>query len=335
MPTYGIAFFPQYAPPDFTRLCQQVEDGGFAHLWVPDERFFRDVAVQLTLAATHTRRITIGSAVTDPFVRHPALTASLMATLDELCGGRLVMGIGAGVSGFEAMGVKREKPALALREGVALMRALWQGGPVTFAGKSTSFRGGRLEYGPARPGGPRIWIASRGPAILRLAGEVGDGALIGALASEPGLRYAHTHIDAGLQKAGRDPKSLTRALWLHTAVAEDGEAARAAVRNIVAGVLISSRDVLADMGIPIPEALLKAMEGVTYGVNNPEMQRVARLVDDAVLRHFSVAGTPAEVRARMAELGRMGIDHVAVVPWVAQGQTIDQFIGLLAGAVTE
>ena len=77
------------------------------------------------------------------------------------------------------------------------------------------------------------------------------------------------------------------------------------------------------------------MEGVTYGVNNPEMQRVARLVDDAVLRHFSVAGTPAEVRARMAELGRMGIDHVAVVPWVAQGQTIDQFIGLLAGAVTE
>ena len=335
MPTYGIALFPQYTPPEFIRLCQQVEEGGFAHLWVPDERFFRDVAVQLTLAATHTRRISIGSAVTDPFVRHPALTASLMATLDELSGGRLVMGIGAGVSGFDAMGVKREKPALALREGVALMRALWQGGPVTFEGKSTSLRGGRLEYGPARPGGPRVFIASRGPAVLRLAGEVGDGALIGALASEPGLRYAYSHIDAGLKKAGRDPKSLTRALWLHTAVSADGETAREAVRNIVAGALISSREVLGEMGLPIPEALLAAMEGVTYGVNNPEMQRVARLVDDTTLGHFSVAGTPSEVRARMAEIGRLGIDHVAVLPWLTPGQSMEQFIGLLAEAVAE
>lgn len=333
MPTYGFAFFPEYPPAAFTRLCQKVEELGFAHLWVCDERFFRDIAVQLTLAATHTRRITIGTAATDPYIRHPALTASMMATLDELSGGRLVMGIAAGVTGFDALGIKREKPALALREGIALMRALWRGGPVMFEGKTTAFQGGRLEYSPARPGGPQVWIASRGPALLRLAGEVGDGALIGALASEPGLRYAHSHIDQGLSRAGRDPKGLTRALWLHTAISEHGDAARDAVRNIVVGALILSLPVLAELGIPVPGDLVKSLEGVTYGVNNPEMQRVACQVGDDVLHHFSCAGTPSEVRDRLSGIGRNGIDHVAIVPWLARGQSIDQFIDMLVRAI--
>src|SRR6266542_6209334 len=99
MPTYGIAVFPQYPAREFARLCALIEELGFHNLWVPDERFFQDLGVSMTLAAAHTSRIAIGSAVTDPYIRHPALTASLMATLDELSGGRVIAGIGAGISG--------------------------------------------------------------------------------------------------------------------------------------------------------------------------------------------------------------------------------------------
>lgn len=331
MPTYGIAIFPQ-EPAEFRALCERVEAGPFDHLWVPDERFYRDVGVGLTLAALATKRVRIGPAVTDPFVRHPALTASMMATLDELSGGRLVVGIGAGVSGFKSLGVKQEKPTLAIREMVALMRSLWTGGHVDFAGTTMAFRDGALDWRPPRADIP-IWIAGRGPQVLALGGEVAEGVMVGALCSAPTLRYAFGQIERGHARRAPGLPPLSRAVWLHTAVSEDGGLARTAVRTIVAGALVSSLAVLPELGVELPAALLARLRGVTYGTHNPEMIEVADTLDDDVLRHFSVAGTPAEVRARLVELAALGIDHFAVVPWLAQGQTIAQFIDALARAI--
>ncbi len=334
MPTFGIAVFPEHNPRRFADLCRRVDAAMFEQLWIPDERFFRDLAVQLTLAASSTTRVRIGSAVTDPFIRHPALTATLMASVDEVAGGRLVAGVGAGVSGFKQLGIKQERPQLAIREGVALMRALWKGGSVDFDGKTTSFHGVGLDFTPIRPEIP-VWIAGRGPAVLELAGEVAQGVMVGALASEPGLRYANEHIDKGLAKRGRDASSITRAVWLHTAIAEDGQAARDAVRTIVAGALVSSLGVLREIGLPLSDDLVCSLQGVTYGMNNPEMQRVAKTLSDDVLQHLSVGGTPREVHARMVELAGMGIQHVAVVPWLAQGQRLEEFIDLLSDVARE
>ena len=334
MPTFGIAIFPEHEPRRFADLCRRVDAGMFEHLWVPDERFFRDLGVELTLAALNTERVRVGSAVTDPFIRHPALTGSLIASVDEVSGQRVVLGIGAGVSGFKQLGVKQEHPQLAIREGVALMRALWKGGDLQFDGRTTSFHGGGLDFAPVRSDIP-VWIAGRGPAVLQLAGEVAQGVMVGALASEPGLRYAEQNIAKGLAKAGRDASSIIRAVWLHTAIADDGEAARDAVRTVVAGVLVSSLNVLRDIGIPLSDELVGSLQGVAYGMNNPEMQRVARTLDDDVLRHFSVAGDPKEVRARVADLARMGVQHIAVVPWLAKGQRLEDYIDLLSQVAGE
>lgn len=331
MPSYGIAIFPQKAS-DFVALCKQVDEGPFDQIWVPDERFYRDFAVALTLAALNSRRVRIGSAVTDPFIRHPALTASLMATLDELSGGRVVVGVGAGISGFKQLGVQQEKPQLAIREMATLMRALWKGRAVTFEGKTTSFNGEGFDYAPLRPDIP-IWIAGRGPHVLQLAGEIAEGVMVGALASAPTLRYAFAQVDRGLAKKGRDPSTLSRAVWLHTAVSEDGRAARDAVRTIVAGALISSLPVVGELGIELPDGLVEQLSSVTYGTHNPEMQRIAQTFDDDLLRHLSCAGTPAEVRAQISELERLGIQHLAIVPWLAKGQTMPEFVGTLARAV--
>lgn len=331
-PTYGIALFPSVEPAEFIALAEKIDsDDAFSTLWVPDERFFRDMTVYLTCAAMSTRRVAIGPAVTDPFVRHPALTAASMATLFELSGGRLISGLGAGISGFEAMGVTQSHPQTAIREAVTLMRRLWTGERVDLDGRMVSFHG-QLDFTPPRSDIP-VWIAGRGPAVLRLGGEVADGVLLGGLASEPGLQYGFARIDEGIAKANRQD-GPTRAVWLHTAVSSDPVAARDAVRNIVAGILVSSRDVITKLGLRIPERILDALEGVTYGVNNPEMQRLGAMLDDDTLQHFSVAGTPSDVGERIRALGTLGVEHVAVVPWLAKGQSISDFLDKLSAAAT-
>ena len=86
------------------------EASGFDAVWLADERFYRDVYTSLAPVALATSRVQLGPCVTDPFARHPALTAMAIATLDEVSRGRAVLGIGAGVSGFAELGIQPHKP---------------------------------------------------------------------------------------------------------------------------------------------------------------------------------------------------------------------------------
>src|SRR5512142_2558626 len=85
-------------------------------LWVADERFRRDVFVTLGALAAGTTRLRLATCVTDAFIRHPALTGAAIATVADLAPGRAILGLGAGVSGFAALGIQRDRPATALRE---------------------------------------------------------------------------------------------------------------------------------------------------------------------------------------------------------------------------
>src|SRR4030081_393508 len=87
------------------------EAHGYDTLWVADERFYREVYSTLAILAQHTKRVHLGTCVTDPFARHPALTAMAIATLDEISGGRALLGICAGVSGFRELGIARARSA--------------------------------------------------------------------------------------------------------------------------------------------------------------------------------------------------------------------------------
>src|SRR5579864_4916654 len=104
---------------DRSRLA---EASGYDAVWVADERFYREVYSTLAVLAQNTRRVQLGTCVTDPFARHPALTAMAIATLDEISGQRAILGIGAGISGFPELGIVRRKPAAAIREMVEVVR---------------------------------------------------------------------------------------------------------------------------------------------------------------------------------------------------------------------
>lgn len=327
-PTFGLGLLPHYPPEQFVRLVQRAEERGFDCVWVPDERFYRECYAYLTLCATRTARVRMGPCVTDPYTRHPALTAVAMATVDEASGGRAVLGIGAGASGMAALGIARAKPAVALREAIGLIRALWRGEEVTLAGEVISFTKGRLNF-TARPDIP-VYIAGRGPKILELAGEIADGVIIGALASPPTLGYAMDHIRKGRRRRPKSGPAQEVVLWLHTAIGRDGTAARDAVRRIVVGVLISSLPVLDELGVALPDDLRSRLGRITYGVESKDMIEAAALVPDDVLVHFTMAGDGHFCRTKVAELVHGGVTHVAVLPWLLPGQTIEDFVEVFA-----
>ncbi|MDQ6692729.1 MAG: LLM class flavin-dependent oxidoreductase, partial [Candidatus Dormibacteraeota bacterium] len=156
--------------------AQLCERAGFDSFWVADQRFMRDAFISLAMIAAHTERLQLGTRVTDPYIRHPALTAIAAATLDEASNGRAILGMGAGGSGFSQLGLSRDRPALALREAIHLIRMLWSGAEVEYQGTSVQWGKGEIEF-PVRANIP-IVIAARGPKLLELAGEVADGVIV-------------------------------------------------------------------------------------------------------------------------------------------------------------
>ena len=216
------------------------EANGYDAVWVADERFYREVYSCLGQLATHTTTVLLGPCVTDPFARHPALTAMAIATLDEISGGRAILGIGAGISGFAELGIERKKPARAIRESIDLIRALLRGETVDYRGEVVAFDHGRLSFKPGRANIP-VYVASNGPLGQRVAAELADGVIMEACASTAEVRALRSAVEGWARKAGRDPRSIRVVTRLNTCIAADGRDARDAVRPTVARYLGAGR----------------------------------------------------------------------------------------------
>src|ERR1700724_2445484 len=160
-----------------SRYLEQVklaERLGFHAFFHNDKKWARDLLSRLGAATQVTSRIGLGTSVIDPYTRHPALMAQATATLAELAPGRFRVVMGSG-SHFETMpGYGNAKPVAALRESTQLMRALWAGEKITLDGQVIKFKDGGLDWKPASA--PPLYIASRGPQILKLALPPGVGA---------------------------------------------------------------------------------------------------------------------------------------------------------------
>ena len=109
------------------------ESLGYDKVWLADERFYRDVYSCLSIFAVNTRRVKLGTCVTDPFSRHPAPTAMAIGTLDEISNGRAILK--QGLLGFDALGIVPNKPPRAIRESIETIRMLLTGQQVDYHGE--------------------------------------------------------------------------------------------------------------------------------------------------------------------------------------------------------
>src|SRR5256712_4102843 len=276
------------------------EATGYDDFWLADERFFREVYASLTLCALRTRRMRLGPCVTDPYSRHPALTAMAIATLDEISGGRAILGLGAGVSGFRERGIDASRSAVAIREGVELIRRLLAGDPVTVKGREISFTDGRLDFKPARADVP-IYVASQRAAGCRVAGRVADGAIMQGALAEPLVRFLKDTVYGAAREAGRDPARVALVARLNVCVHDDRRAARDVMRPTIVRSLSAQRPdffTFATAGLPLPAALRGRGLAPPHTHHPPPLRAGAARVPDALLDARPPTPPPAAVPAQ-------------------------------------
>jgi 5,10-methylenetetrahydromethanopterin reductase len=331
-PPVGIGVVGDAPAARLTELIARIDALGFDGVWIADERFYRDTYPLLTLAALTSPRLRIGCAVTDPYSRHPAITAAAMATVDEIAGGRCRIGIGAGAAGLPSMGIARTRPAAHLREAIRLVRALLRGEQVDVDGETVTFHG-RLNFTP-RPDIPII-VAGRGPAMLEIGGELADAVMIGTFAAESGIRYAQERIARGAIRAGRDPATIPLISWLYVAIDADRRAARERVKRGLATAIFGSRGVFATIGIHLPPALITVLEQTDYdALADPTvLRRVMDLIPDDLVAQLAVAGTVDDVAQQLAAIVRLGIGELAIWPFPPQRTDLEHEIAPLAEEV--
>lgn len=324
---FGVALPPSGPISELTSLASSIERLGCDWLWINEDRLQKDSFTVLAALANSTESIRIGPGVTNPFTRHPALIASAIATLDELSGARAVLGLGAGGTNHGMLGLERRAPASALRDAVTVIRRLIAGDSVTVEGGTVRTRDAELEFDPVRDRIP-LYIGARGPRILELGGEVADGVIVGNVATAAGWRYALEHVRAGAARAGRDGGEAELIAWLYTSIDDDPDAARAAVRQMVATTLVTSRPILEQLGVELPPTFAREMERAQWKLSSAVVGPASALVPDELIGKFALAGTAEQCREALGRLLEAvpEITGVVIVPFASRGGSRAQIV---------
>lgn len=297
--------------------ARQLEHWGYDYLWGTDERFGRNIYAVLTLAALKTKHAKLGTSVTNPYTRHPLITAAAIATINEISDGRAILGLGAGASTlFERQGMPRPHPPLtAIREAIEVMRPFLNGRKISLDGKTMKFRDVNIDFESRTI---PIYVAARGPKLFQLAGEIADGVIIGSLASEKGLNFALDNIQIGAKREGRDISKLDIVFWAYTAISDDEDMALNLMKRIVVSSMWSSKDIIQELGIdeekwkPIEE---KLRDGFRRGVEPAKAYDAAHeMLPEEVFEAWSVSGTSKKVEKKVKMIINKGIDQFALLP---------------------
>lgn len=239
------AQMPMGAIPDLARLA---ESHGFGCAWA-GEANNKDPTVMLAAIAAVTTRMKIGSAVYHILGRTPSTLALQAVGLDELSGGRFLLGIGSSNPTIAKWhGAALDHPLARVREYLEIVRLAVEGKKVTFGGKFFSAHGFKLAFEPSGRKIP-IYLAAFGPRMSRLAGEVTDGVLIN-MANPAEIKRIAGEVRRGAEEAGRDPRMLEIICKVRCSVAQDRRSAREALSHALTFYALADyyRDLLGRMG---------------------------------------------------------------------------------------
>ena len=297
---FGIEFLANETADTLANMIRFSEENGIEYAWITDHYNNRDSFSLLTYIAARTTSIKLGTGVTNPYTRTAAQLASAIATVDETSGGRAVFGIGPGDKmTFENLGVHWTKPLQTVRETVEVVRRLTLGEPVSFDGDVISIKKAKLDLGSRSV---PVYIGAQGPGMLRLAGEIGDGALVNA--SHPrDFEFAVKLLKEGA--AGRDFSQFDVGAYTSFSVAGNRDEAVAAARPVVAFITAGSPpDVIKRHGIP-EEDYSRLTSAFKDG-----FKQAVRAVTDDMISAFSICGTPDDCIRQIHDLTSAGVTQV-------------------------
>jgi 5,10-methylenetetrahydromethanopterin reductase len=325
----GLALSNEAPIRESVALACQAEELGFSEVWLPESGHGRGVFTVAASVAAATRRIKIGIGIVNPFWRHPSLIAMEAAALDEACGGRLMLGIGAALWTLHDLGEadpRTERPLSAMIEAVRVVRGLLRGEPGADGEIFTVRADARLDFPRLRAAIP-VYVGAVNGRMLRASGAWADGVQLGAIVSPGYTRWACDQIAQGALGVRRNPAALDLASNVLVSVDVDGRAARDAVRQVLAyyvhrvePVVLSTSGASADEVQRVREAVLE--HGVEEG---------ARLVTEDMIDVFAAAGDSDRVVDRLREYVSAGLR--GVLAWHVIGPDRSRALRLLSDEV--
>src|SRR3984957_8923625 len=299
---FGITLKPDISIERIVGLARQAEDAGFEYGWMFDSHvLWMEPYPLMTMMALNTKRMRLGTCVTNPATRDLTVTASLFATLNLISGGRMELGIGRGDSSRRVMG-KKPVSWSQLETAVKEFRDLTSGKEVLHDGQPT-----RIVWAKDSP---PVWIAGYGPKVLSMAGRVADGIIL-QFADPALVEWCMSVVNEGAKAAGRDPKSIEVMAAAPVWVSEDLKMARERVRWFPALVSNHVMDLIRQYK---PEDLPPALTAFVQDRGSYNYQHHcevgsdnADFVSDEVIDRFCLVGSAEAHRKKLQELANVGV----------------------------
>lgn len=301
---FGFTLRPDHAIERTVSLTKQAEAAGFEYGWVFDSHvIWRDPYPLIMLMAQATTRMRLGTCVTNPATREPSVTASSLAVLDEVSGGRMDLGIGRGDSARRVLG-KAPTSMKDLEQAVHVIRALVEG-------RSIEFEGVMLELPWATGYRLPVWIAGYGPVALKLTGRIADGSML-QIGDPDLIRWFTSQVRSSAVEAGRDPNAV---MVMAAAPAHVGDLADGRDRTRWFPALVSNHVVDLVNKYPredLPPNLtqyIREREGYDYLHHAEVGSSNASFVTDDIVDRFCVLGSVAQHIERLRALADAGVNQ--------------------------
>jgi alkanesulfonate monooxygenase SsuD/methylene tetrahydromethanopterin reductase-like flavin-dependent oxidoreductase (luciferase family) len=306
---------------DVVEIVRTAEDVGYEAVFVPEIQG-REAFSTLTGLADATGTLRLGTGVVTTWSRSPATTAMAAATLQDVSGGRHILGLGSGTSGALTGTKAPSRPLERVRRFLAVLRTLFDGRVVE---DDTMFgtMGFGLDLLPAAP--PPLWLGVLGDRMVRLSGEAADGVILNWCTPERVARARATIRDAAAE-AGREPDAVTVSVYVRACLGLDEDVALSALR-VATGQYASlphyGRQMAAmGLGTQAERAAVAMAEG------RPDR------VPEELVRAVCVLGGRGEALARFAEYRQAGADLVLCYPVVAL-EPLSSFLGTVLAAAPD
>ncbi|MBX3707552.1 MAG: LLM class flavin-dependent oxidoreductase [Pseudomonadales bacterium] len=317
-------------PDHALRTAQRAEAAGWDGMLVVDsQNLAPDAYVALTLAATGTTRLGLGTGVTNSVTRHAAVTASAAMAVQQVSRGRMALGIGRGDSALAHLGRAPARFAGFARY-VQTLQTYLSGGRVPFRDLPLQDElappvealeladhpaDSRIRwFDPALPKVP-LEIAATGPQVIRLAGRVADRVMFTLGAVPDRIAWGIDEARAAARAAGRDPATLAFGAYVNLVCHPDVAVARALVRG---GLTTFARFSVMHGAVAGPvdpatrDVLARLHDGYDMRAHTRADSSQAALLDDAFVDRFAIAGPPAHCLARLRELRALGLDRIVI-----------------------
>lgn len=296
---------PVFPVDEVLRAARFADESGFDGFWVPEyliRRGDRGLALEpltlLAAAARETRRVHLGTYVLGLSRRHPSLLAFIAASLDQLSGGRFILGLGTGAAEMDrSLGIPHGQGLSRLGEYMEVLRRLWSQEKTTYTGRYYCLNGGALSVCPVQDPLP-IWVAAQGPRGMEVAGTLADGWVSNWLYTPEAFGQALATVRRHAAAAGRDPTTVVGVFEAGVAVAEtQAEAERHGLPSVKAKLLKIGG------GYAYGYRQLKAV-----GYEGPPPTALDQ-IPDRVVQACSILGTPTRVIERIEAYARHGVEY--------------------------